>query len=72
MRALARPQGSDPRVISGESGAIGTGLIRAIMTDSSYADLKDALELNAQSVVLLFSTEGDTDPENYRKIVDNL
>ena len=69
MRALARPQGSDPRVISGESGAIGTGLIRAIMTDPECAALKDALELNQESVVLLFSTEGDTDPENYLSIV---
>ena len=70
MRALAHPQGSDPAVVSGESGAIGTGLIRAIMTDPAYAELKDALGLGKDSVVLLFSTEGDTDPENYRKIVD--
>lgn len=70
MRALAHPQGGDPTVISGESGAIGTGLVRAIMTDPAYRDLKAALGLNNESVVLLFSTEGDTDPENYRRIVD--
>ena len=69
MRALARPQGDDPAVVSGESGAIGTGLVRAIMTDPDYAGLKAALEMNEQSVVLLFSTEGDTDPENYQKII---
>lgn len=70
MRALAHPQGGDPMVVSGESGAIGTGLVRAIMTDPAYQDLKAALGLNSESVVLLFSTEGDTDPENYRRIVD--
>ena len=70
MRALAHPQGSDSKVVSGESGAIGTGLVRAIMTDPDYAELKAALELDEQSVVLLFSTEGDTDPENYRTIVN--
>lgn len=70
MRALAHPQGGDPTVISGESGAIGTGLVRAIMTDPAYRDLKAALGLNNESVVLLFSTEGDTDPENYHRIVD--
>lgn len=70
MRALAHPQGGDPTVISGESGAIGTGLVRAIMTDPAYRDLKAALGLNNESVVLLFSTEGATDPENYRRIVD--
>lgn len=72
MRALARPQGSDPAVVSGESGAVGTGLVRAIMTDPAYAQLKDALGLDGQSVVLLFSTEGATDPENYRTIVNQL
>lgn len=70
MRALAHPQGGDPTVISGESGAIGTGLVRAIMTDPAYRDLKAALGLNNESVVLLFSTEGATDPENYHRIVD--
>ena len=70
MRTLAHPQGGDPTVISGESGAIGTGLVRAIMTDPAYRDLKAALGLNNESVVLLFSTEGATDPENYHRIVD--
>ena len=69
MRALAKPQDGDERIVSGESGAIGTGLVSAIMTDPAYAELKDALELSENSVVLLFSTEGDTDPENYRKII---
>ena len=70
MRLLAKPQGDDPAVVSGESGAIGTGLIHAIMTDLAYAQLKEDLKLNENSVVLLFSTEGDTDPDNYRRIVD--
>ena len=69
MRILARPQGGDAQIISGESGAIGTGLVHAIMTDPACAGLKEALALNEESVVLLFSTEGDTDPENYRAIV---
>jgi len=69
MRMLARPQGCDERIISGESGAIGTGLVHAIMTDPACAELKQALDLDGKSVVLLFSTEGDTDPENYRAIV---
>ena len=32
-------------------------------------DLKQALGLDENSRVLFFSTEGDTDRENYRKIV---
>ncbi|MBR5302122.1 MAG: diaminopropionate ammonia-lyase [Clostridia bacterium] len=70
MRALALPEDGDTKIISGESGAIGTGLVRAIMTDPDCAGLKDALGMNEESIVLLFSTEGDTDPDNYRKIVD--
>ena len=31
--------------------------------------IKDDLNLNADSTVLLFSTEGDTDPDVYRDIV---
>lgn len=69
MRLLGAPMRDDPRVISGESGAVGMGAVYAIMTDPTYAELKAALKLNENSRVLLFSTEGDTDPENYRKIV---
>ena len=69
MRMLAAPIKGDPAVTSGESGAVGMGLIATIMTDPDYADLKNALELNENSKVLLFSTEGDTDPDKYKKIV---
>lgn len=31
--------------------------------------LREALGLDETSVVLLFSTEGDTDPDNYRRVV---
>ncbi|HPR79417.1 MAG TPA: diaminopropionate ammonia-lyase, partial [Candidatus Limiplasma sp.] len=71
MRMLGAPIKGDPQVVSGESGAVGMGVLDAVMTDPAYAELKQKLGLNAQSRVLLFSTEGDTDPENYRKIVWN-
>lgn len=69
MRVLAAPLKGDPAVISGESGAVGMGVVEALMTDPAYGELKAALGLDRNSRVLLFSTEGDTDPENYRKIV---
>ena len=55
--------------MSGESGAVGMGLIATLMTDPAYQELKEAIGLDENSVVLMFSTEGDTDPENYRAIV---
>lgn len=69
MRMLAAPLKGDPQVISGESGAVGMGLVATMMQDEAYRDLKDFLGLNEDSEVLMFSTEGDTDPENYKHIV---
>ena len=66
---LAAPVKGDPAVTSGESGAVGMGCLSTIMQDDTYKELREALELDASSQVLLFSTEGDTDPEMYRKIV---
>ena len=69
MRRLAAPAEGDPIVKSGESGAVGMGLLAAVMKREEYAPLREALGLNADSHVLLFSTEGDTDPEKYERVV---
>ena len=71
MRMLAAPVKGDPAVTSGESGAVGMGVISSIMSDPAYADLKAELGLGRDSKVLLFSTEGDTDPVRYREVVWN-
>ncbi len=68
MRLLGNPLKGDKRVISGESGAVTAGLISAIMTRDDMQELKKALKLDENSRVLLFSTEGDTDPVRYREI----
>ena len=39
------------------------------MKKPEYAALKKQLGLDENSVVLCFSTEGDTDPVHYREIV---
>jgi diaminopropionate ammonia-lyase len=69
MRILGNPIKGDAHVVSGESGAVPTGLLFEIMNNPEYKDLKEALELNENSKVLLFSTEGDTDPDKYKSIV---
>ena len=69
MRMLGAPCKGDPQVVSGESGAPPFGVLAAIMTKPELADLKAELELDENSEVLLFSTEGDTDPERYKEIV---
>ena len=69
MRILGNPMPGDTRVTSGESGASAFGAMAAILTEPELAGIREELGLNADSRVLFFSTEGDTDRENYRKIV---
>jgi diaminopropionate ammonia-lyase len=69
MRMLASPLRGDTQVVSGESGAVGMGLLASLTQNGDYMELRDMLGLNADSVVLLFSTEGDTDPQKYQDIV---
>ena len=69
MRMLGAPIKGDAPVTSGESGAAPFGALAAVMTMDEYKDLREHLGLNQDSKVLLFSTEGDTDPERYKAIV---
>lgn len=69
MRLLGNPENGDTKVISGESGASAFGCVAEIMRDPSLGGLKKKLKLDENSKVLFFSTEGDTDKENYRSIV---
>lgn len=69
MRILGNPHGKDGKVVSGESGAAAFGCVAEIMTNPELADMKQKLQLDENSVVLFFSTEGDTDRENYKQIV---
>ncbi len=69
MRTLGNPLNGDEKVISGESGAVTTGLLVAAMEREDLADLRRDLKLDENSRILLISTEGDTDPDKYRSIV---
>ena len=69
MRVLGNPLKGDPYVCSGESGAVTAGLLSFIMQDGDLKGLRDALGLDKNSTVVLFSTEGDTDPGRYRSVV---
>lgn len=69
MRILAAPRHGDPAVTSGESGAIGTGLLYEIMKNPEYSELKNKLNLNENAHVLMVSTEGDTSPDIYEEVV---
>ena len=69
MRMLAAPVKGDAPITSGESGAAPFGALAAMMTMDEYKDLRNDIGLDENSKVLLFSTEGDTDPDRYKNIV---
>ena len=69
MRVLGNPVDGDPRIISGESGAATVGVVAEVMGNPARARLREQLGLDENSRVLCISTEGDTDRENYRRIV---
>ena len=66
---LYRPVKGDAPITSGESGAAPFGALAAMMTMDEYKDLRNDIGLDENSKVLLFSTEGDTDPDRYKNIV---
>ena len=69
MRVLGAPLKGDPQVVSGESGAVTAGLLSIVSKCPSMEEFKNKLQLDENSQVLLFSTEGDTDPIRYKEIV---
>lgn len=71
MRILGNPLPGDARVISGESGASTSGFVAELLLNKGLQKMRDMIGIDAGAKVLLFSTEGDTDQENYRNIVWN-
>ena len=69
MRVLGNPLEGDKRIVSGESGAAGVGFAIEALRNETLADIRFKLNFDKNSRVLCMSTEGDTDKENYRRIV---
>ncbi|MEM6666574.1 MAG: diaminopropionate ammonia-lyase [Pseudomonadota bacterium] len=66
MGRLARPSTSDPCLVAGESAVAGLAGLEAAMADEAA---RNALGLDANARILIFGTEGDTDPQVYRDLV---
>jgi len=69
MRVYSVPLDGDPPIISGESGAVSLGALMYIMEREEGAALKEQLALGKDSQVLLINSEGNTDPEYFRRVV---
>ena len=68
MYRYAAPFGTDAPIVSGESGAVTYGLLLSILESGA---LRELFRIRPDSVILLINTEGATDPEQYRRIVEN-
>lgn len=72
MRVLSNPLETDKRVISGEAGAVGLGLIVTLAEKKEeFAKLMKELKIDENSKILCISTEGNTDIDGYRNVVWN-
>lgn len=69
IRILAKPIGEDSPVEAGESGSVGIGLLDLLVNHSAFKKVRQDLGIGPDSVLLLFNTEGATDPVNYRQIL---
>ena len=66
MRLLASPQGGDPVIVAGESAVAG---LAAALLSAQDSTARSTLGLGPDSRVLLFGSEGDTDPALYQQLV---
>lgn len=66
MRLLAWPEGGDPAVVAGESAVAGLAAAIGALQDPQA---RAALGLGAESRLLFFGSEADTDPVLYRELV---
>jgi diaminopropionate ammonia-lyase len=69
MARLAFPDPPDPPVESGECGAVTLGCLQHLMGSPGGEAWRAQLDLGPDARILLFSTEGATDPDAYRQAV---
>ena len=69
MRVYGVPLAGDPFIVSGESGAVTLGALMFIADFAEFHELKEYIGLGPDSQVLLINSEGNTDPEYFRRVV---
>lgn len=69
MRVYATPLKGDPFIVSGESGAVTLGALLSILKENGAEELRDFLQIDDNSQILLINTEGNTDPVLFRQVI---
>ena len=70
MKALYYPIDKDQRIIAGESGVGGLAGFMALMTNHNFSPLKEHLQISNQTNILFYNTEGATDIDSFKSIVN--
>ncbi len=69
MRVYGVPLAGDPFIVSGESGAVTLGALLFTLQRPECTPLREVLGLGPESQVLLINSEGNTDPDEFRRVV---
>ena len=69
IRELYYPNGTDKRIIGGESGVGGLAGFMAIRRADKFSSLQDELNINPKTNILFINTEGATDVDMFNKII---
>ena len=72
MRVYAKPLNGDKPIISGESGAATMGAMLGLLQGEDMSSEREKLGISKDSVILLINTEGDTDPDCYKSIINGI
>jgi diaminopropionate ammonia-lyase len=69
MQNLYFPFRHDAQIFAGESGAAGLGGLIALAHDEALQEVRKKIGMNRQSRVLVFNTEGVTDPDTFEELI---
>lgn len=69
MRMLAHPSAGDDKIVAGECGGVTYGVFREILENDAARSL---LGIDGDSVILLISSEGATDRNNYLRVTGEI
>jgi diaminopropionate ammonia-lyase len=69
MQYLYFPFKNDTQIFAGESGAAGLGGLLALVNNETLEKVRETIGLGADSRVLVFNTEGVTDPESFDELI---
>lgn len=69
LEAMRQLYHQTPSLVAGESGAAGLGGLLALCRSSAFSSLRESLGITPTGRVLVFNTEGNTDPANFERVV---